>query len=84
MKLVAKCAASVSLSYQVHVQICNPIPLKKHFWSTPLPLMWILSKWLILIDCHGKWDAIHCYLHGSFSIRSDQLCLSHLALQCLF
>ena len=27
MKLVAKCSASVSLSYQVHVNICNPIPL---------------------------------------------------------
>ena len=28
MKRVAKCSASVSLSYQVHVKVCNPIPLK--------------------------------------------------------
>ena len=28
MKLVAKCSASVSLSYQVHVNVCNPIPLR--------------------------------------------------------
>ena len=27
MKSVAKCIAFLSLSYQVHVQICNPIPL---------------------------------------------------------
>ena len=27
MKLVAKCSASVSLSDQVHVKVCNPIPL---------------------------------------------------------
>ena len=27
MKLVAKCSASVSLSYQVHVKACNPILL---------------------------------------------------------
>ena len=27
MKLVAKRSASVSLSYQVHVKFCNPIPL---------------------------------------------------------
>ena len=28
MKLVAKCSASVSLSDQVHVKVCNPIPLR--------------------------------------------------------
>ena len=28
MKLVAKCSASVSLSDQVHVKVCNPISLK--------------------------------------------------------
>ena len=27
MNLVAKCSASVCLSYQVHVKDCNPIPL---------------------------------------------------------
>ena len=27
MTLGAKCSASVSLSYQVHVKNCNPIPL---------------------------------------------------------
>ena len=27
MKIVAKCSAFVSLSYHVHVKICNPIPL---------------------------------------------------------
>ena len=27
MKLVAKCSASVSLSDQVHVKVCNPISL---------------------------------------------------------
>ena len=27
MKLVAKCSAFVSISYQVHVKVCNPIPL---------------------------------------------------------
>ena len=28
MKLVAKCSAYVSLSDQVHVRVCNPIPLR--------------------------------------------------------
>ena len=28
MKLVAKCSASVSLSDQVQVKVCNPIPLR--------------------------------------------------------
>ena len=27
MKLVAKCSASVSLSDQVHIKVCNPISL---------------------------------------------------------
>ena len=27
MKLIAKCSAFVSLSYQVHVKVCNPISL---------------------------------------------------------
>ena len=27
MKIVAKCSAFVSLSYQVQVKVCNPIPL---------------------------------------------------------
>ena len=27
MKIVAKCLAFVSLSYQVHVKVCNHIPL---------------------------------------------------------
>ena len=27
MKIVAKCSAFVSLSYQVHVKVCNPVPL---------------------------------------------------------
>ena len=27
MKIVAKCTAIVNLSYQVHVKVCNPIPL---------------------------------------------------------
>ena len=27
MKIVAKCSAFISLSYQVHVKVCNPIPL---------------------------------------------------------
>ena len=30
MKLVAKCSAFVCLSYQVHVKVCNPIPLRVH------------------------------------------------------
>ena len=30
MKLVAKCSAFVSLSYQVHVKVYNPIPLSPH------------------------------------------------------
>ena len=36
MKLVAKCSASISLSYQVHVKDCNPIPLNqlKHYDET--------------------------------------------------
>ena len=29
IKIVAKCSASVSLSDQVHVKVCNPIPLRK-------------------------------------------------------
>ena len=32
MKLVAKCSASVSLSDQVHVKVCNPIPLIQAQW----------------------------------------------------
>ena len=31
MKLVAKCSAFVSLSYQVHAKICNHIPLSCKF-----------------------------------------------------
>ena len=27
MKFVAKCLAFLSLSYQVHIKVCNPIPL---------------------------------------------------------
>ena len=27
MKLVAKCLALESLSYQVHIKVCNPDPL---------------------------------------------------------
>ena len=27
--------------------------LPKYFWSSPLPVVWILYKSLILIDCHG-------------------------------
>ena len=30
MKIVAKCLAFVSLSYQVHVKVCNPIPIPKN------------------------------------------------------
>ena len=30
MELVAKCSAYVSLSDQVHVKVCSPIPLRKH------------------------------------------------------
>ena len=29
MKLVAKSSAYVCISYQVHVKVCNPIPLIK-------------------------------------------------------
>ena len=29
MKIVAKCLAFVSLPYQVHVKVCNPIPLTR-------------------------------------------------------
>ena len=29
MKLVAKRSAFVSFSYQIHVKVCNPIPLKR-------------------------------------------------------
>ena len=36
MKLVAKCSASVSLSYQVHVNVCNPIPLSKDVNQGPV------------------------------------------------
>ena len=35
MKLVAKCSPSVSLSDQVHVKVCNPIPLKFPPFQTP-------------------------------------------------
>ena len=31
MKLVAKCLAFVSLSNQVHVKVCNPIPLIRSY-----------------------------------------------------
>ena len=27
MKIVAKCLTFIILSYQVHVKVCNPIPL---------------------------------------------------------
>ena len=35
MKLVAKCSAFVSVSYQVHIKVCNPIPLNIRYrnWS---------------------------------------------------
>ena len=35
MKLVAKCSESVTLSYQVHVKVCNPIPLNTGFSMAP-------------------------------------------------
>ena len=35
MKFVAKCSAYVSLSYQVHVKVCNPIPLTTLFLGKP-------------------------------------------------
>ena len=31
MKIVAKCLAFVSLTYQAHAKICNPIPLNALF-----------------------------------------------------
>ena len=34
MKIVAKCPASLSPAYQVHVKVCNPIPLKNSEHST--------------------------------------------------
>ena len=37
MKIVAKCLTLVSLWYQVHVQVCNPIPLNKSFAHKKLP-----------------------------------------------
>ena len=35
MRIVAKCSAFLSLAYQVHVEVCNPIPLSN---STLPPL----------------------------------------------
>ena len=32
MKLVAKCSASLSLPDQVHVKVCNPIPLSDPYF----------------------------------------------------
>ena len=36
MKFVAMCSALVRLSYQVHVQVCNPIPLDETLPLIPL------------------------------------------------
>ena len=45
MKIVAKCSAFVSLSYQVHGKLCNPIPLIHHIHSYFLRYRYnILSK----------------------------------------
>ena len=33
MKLVAKCSAFVSLSYPVHVKVCDPISLRSTGWG---------------------------------------------------
>ena len=32
MKIVAKCLAFVSLTYQAHAKVCNPIPLNALFY----------------------------------------------------
>ena len=33
MKIFAKCSAFISLFYQVHVKVCNPIPLIYKFMT---------------------------------------------------
>ena len=41
MKIVAKCSTFVSLSYEVHVKVCNPIPLS--FYGETSKIMLILK-----------------------------------------
>ena len=36
MKIVAKSSAFVCLSYQVHVKVFNPIPLRRNTMSKPI------------------------------------------------
>ena len=47
MKIVAKCSALVSLSYKLHVKVCDPIPLTLRIavftiviWPGKLMFLW--------------------------------------------
>ena len=57
MKLVAKCSAFVSLSYQVHPKVCNPISLKCCVAEplTPTSKQWTRSRrhGIIVLDVSG-------------------------------
>ena len=47
----------VKIGISVLLQIFWKKVLQKCFWSSPLPTIWILSKSLILIGCHGHQKA---------------------------
>ena len=56
MKIVAKCSAFASLSYQVHVKVCNPIPLNIHFdWlsGTKSGIPCVFSLVFIVLNVRG-------------------------------
>ena len=42
MELVANCSAFVSLSYQIHVKVCDPIPLRGNRYLHMFPPLILL------------------------------------------
>ena len=56
MKLVAKCSAFSGFSYQVHVKVCNPIPLTFAVNKERSPL----NLWVLVCFCLFVWvKALH-------------------------
>ena len=49
MSFVATCSASVTLSYQVHVKVCNPIPLIKNYRWDKCLFLWQAKCTLIVL-----------------------------------
>ena len=44
MKIVAKCSAFVSLSYQVHDKVCNLLPLNILCWDSCINKVWYFDN----------------------------------------